>query len=66
MHLDEKIEQYAGTESQLQEEYEELKKSGPGNVVLTEDQEAEYEQVRNNSAVASAKPRQNPPKTYHF
>ena len=56
--LEKEISDYSETESQLQQEYEDLKRSGPGNVVLTEEEEAEYEEIRNKVAVESTKPRQ--------
>ena len=57
--LDEEITQYQKQEAELEAGYEELKKSGSGegSAVLTEEQETEYEQVREMAAVASAKPR---------
>ena len=59
--LRKEIEEYGRTDTQLQEEYEEQKRSfgsSEEDVTLTEEQEAEYEQVREAAAVASAKPRQ--------
>ena len=59
--LRKEIEEYGRTDTQLQEEYEEQKRSSGSSeedVTLTEKQEAEYEQVREAAAVASAKPRQ--------
>jgi len=59
--LGNEIEEYGKTDAQLQEEYEEQKRStgsSEEDVTLTEEQEAEYEQIREAAAVASAKPRQ--------
>jgi len=59
--LGKEIEEYGKTDTQLQEEYEEQKRSSGSSeedVILTEEQEAEYEQIREAAAVASAKPRQ--------
>lgn len=53
--LEKEIEEYKETEQHLQQEYEDLKKEG--EVSLTEEQEAEYERIREAAAVASAKPR---------
>jgi len=54
-NLEKEIKEYSETEEHLQQEYEELKTRG--DVALTEEQEAEYERVREAAAVASAKPR---------
>ena len=55
-NLEKEIEEYGKTEEHLQQEYEEIKTKG--KVSLTEEQEAEYERIREAAAVASAKPRQ--------
>ena len=55
------IEEYTEKEKSLREEYEGMKQSQGaegGLASLTEEQEAEYENVREAAAVASAKPRQ--------
>lgn len=57
-NLEKEIQEYTETESGLQQEYEALKRDGTGDVTLTEDQEAEYEQLRVAAAVSSAKYRQ--------
>ena len=54
-NLEKEIKEYSETEEHLQQEYEEMKNRG--DVALTEEQEAEYERVREAAAVASAKPR---------
>ena len=57
--LETEIEEYTETEEQLQEEYEEAKReAGEGTASLTEEQETEYEKVKEAAAVAAAKPRQ--------
>ena len=57
--LEKEIQEYTETETDLQNEYESLKRSGTnGDVTLTEDQEAEYEQLRVAAAISSAKYRQ--------
>jgi structural maintenance of chromosome 1 len=53
--LEKEIKEYSETEEHLQQEYEEMKSQG--NVALTEDQEAEYERIREAASVASGKPR---------
>merc|ERR1719491_686320 len=61
MALENEIEEYGKTDAQLQDEYEQQKRStgsSQEDVTLTEEQETEYEQVREAAAVASAKPRQ--------
>lgn len=55
--LEKEIKEYGETERHLQQEYEETKQKG-GQVSLTEEQEAEYERIREAAAVSSAKPRQ--------
>ncbi len=56
--LDDEIAKLEQQEAQLVSDYERLKKSqNEDNVVLTEEQEVEYEQVREAAAVASAKSR---------
>lgn len=55
-NLENEIKEYGETEQHLQQEYEETK--AKGEVSLTEDQEAEYERIREAAAVSSAKPRQ--------
>lgn len=57
--LQQDIMDYTQTEKDLEQEYEDMKSAGSdGCVKLTEEQENEYERVREASAVASAKPRQ--------
>lgn len=59
--LETEIEDYTETEQQLQEEYEEAKRQageGTASASLTEEQETEYEKVKEAAAVAAAKPRQ--------
>jgi structural maintenance of chromosome 1 len=56
--LEGEIKEYTETEEKLQSDYD-LVKSGAGEQQpLTEDQEAEFERVKEAAAVASAKPRQ--------
>lgn len=55
--LEAEIEEYGETEQHLQQEYEETKAKGELAVSLTEEQEAEYERIREAAAVASVKPR---------
>ena len=56
--LETEIAEYTETEADLQAEYEEKKREATaGNVTLTEEQEAEYEQLRVHATVASAKHR---------
>jgi structural maintenance of chromosome 1 len=57
--LEKEISEYKETLSQLEADYEEVKRSatGPDQVTLTEEQEAEYERVREAAAAASDKPR---------
>lgn len=57
--LDREITEYRETLSQLETDYEEVKRgaTGPDQVTLTEEQEAEYERVREAAAAASDKPR---------
>ena len=56
--LEEQIEEYQSKEEELQSEYDELKQSESGGIgSLTEDQEVEYEKIRDTAAVASAAPR---------
>jgi Chromosome segregation ATPases len=54
--LEKEIVEYTKTEEHLQQEYGDLKKQSEFS--LTEEQEAEYERIREAAAVASAKPRQ--------
>ena len=54
-NLEKEIKEYSETEEHLQQEYEEMKSQG--NVALTEEQEAEYERIREAASVASGKPR---------
>jgi len=54
--LEKEIAEYTETEEHLQQEYDDLKKQSEFS--LTEDQEAEYERIREAAVVASAKPRQ--------
>ena len=57
--LEKEISEYEDTDRLLKDEYDEVKKTGSqGQVLLTEEQEAEYEKIREAAAVASAKPRQ--------
>eukprot|EP00559_Dactyliosolen_fragilissimus_P007056 CAMPEP_0184857402 /NCGR_PEP_ID=MMETSP0580-20130426/2557_1 /TAXON_ID=1118495 /ORGANISM="Dactyliosolen fragilissimus" /LENGTH=1342 /DNA_ID=CAMNT_0027352975 /DNA_START=182 /DNA_END=4211 /DNA_ORIENTATION=- len=58
--IEKEIVEYTETERLLGEEYDEAKKqkASEEQVVLTEEQEAEYETIREAAAVASAKPRQ--------
>lgn len=58
--LETEIDEYTQTEQDLMEEYEKVKSSaaGEGSAALTEEEEAEYEQVKEAAAVAAAKPRQ--------
>lgn len=59
--LKSEIEEYSETESQLKKEFEETKltrSNARDDTTLTEEQEAEYEVVREAAAVASVKPRQ--------
>ena len=56
--LEEQIEEYQEKEGELQKEYDELKQSESGGIgSLTEEQEVEYEKIRDAAAVASAAPR---------
>ena len=56
--LEEQIEEYQEKEGELQKEYDELKQSESGGIgSLTEEQEGEYEKIRDAAAVASAAPR---------
>lgn len=55
--LEEEIEEYEEKEAELQKEYDELKQSETGVGSMTEEQEVEYEKVRDAAAVASAVPR---------
>lgn len=57
--LEQEITEYTQTEKDLEQEYEDMKsKSSKGAVSLTEEQESEYERVREAAAISSAKPRQ--------
>ena len=57
--LEREIKEYKETQLQLETDYEEVKRgaTGPDQVTLTEEQEAEYERVREAAAAASDKPR---------
>ena len=55
--LEEEIEEYQEKETALQTEYDELKESESGVGSMTEEQEVEYEKIRDAAAVASAAPR---------
>jgi structural maintenance of chromosome 1 len=55
--LQAEIDEYLEKESELQSEYDELKQSEGRAGSLTEEQEIEYEQIRDAAAVASAAPR---------
>lgn len=56
--LEEEIGEYQDKESELQKEYDELKETESGGIgSLTEEQEVEYEKIRDAAAVASAVPR---------
>lgn len=56
--LQEEIEEHRSKEAALQKEYDDLKQSESGGVgALTEEQEVEYERIRDAAAVASAPPR---------
>ena len=55
--LENEIKEYTETETQLKNEYDEAKQS-KSDTKLTEEQEAEYEEIREAAAVASVKPRQ--------
>jgi chromosome segregation ATPase len=55
--LSEEIEEYKQMEAELQREYDELKQSEQGVGSMTEDQEQEYERIRDAAAVASTVPR---------
>jgi chromosome segregation ATPase len=55
--LMEEIEEYKQMEAGLQKEYDELKQSEQGVGSMTEDQEQEYEKIRDAAAVASTVPR---------
>lgn len=58
--LENEIKEYTETEEHLQQEYEEMKTSrSEGKVSLTEEQEIEYERIREAAAIASAKSRQS-------
>ena len=55
--LKEEIEEYKEIEAELQREYDELKQSEQGVGSMTEEQEQEYEKIRDAAAVASTVPR---------
>ena len=56
--LETDIQEYTETEQDLQTEYDAKKREGQqGTVTLTEEQEAEYEQLRETARVTSAKHR---------
>jgi len=57
--LSKEIEDYTETEKQLTVEYDQRKEEATSTaIVLSEEQEAEYERIKDVAAVASAKPRQ--------
>lgn len=53
----EEIEEYKQMEADLQQEYDDLKQSEEGVGSMTEEQEQEYEKIRDAAAVASTVPR---------
>jgi len=55
--LQAEIDEYTEQESDLQKEYDEVKESETGVGTMTEEQEVQYEKVRDAAAVASAAPR---------
>jgi len=56
--LDAEIEEHREKESELQKEYDQLKQLESGGIgALTEEQEVEYEKIRDAAAVASVAPR---------
>jgi len=55
--LEAEIEEYEEKEAELQSEYDKIKTQESGVGSLTEDQEVEYEKIRDAAAVASAAPR---------
>jgi len=55
--LQTEIDEYTEQESELQKEYDEVKESETGVGSMTEEQEVQYEKVRDAAAVASAAPR---------
>lgn len=55
--LQAEIDEYTEQESDLQKEYDEVKESETGVGAMTEEQEVQYEKVRDAAAVASAAPR---------
>ena len=55
--LQAEIDDYTEQESELQKEYDEMKESESGVGSMTEEQEVQYEKVRDGAAVASAAPR---------
>jgi len=55
--LQAEIDEYSEQESELQNEYDEVKESETGVGSMTEEQEVQYEKVRDAAAVASAAPR---------
>jgi structural maintenance of chromosome 1 len=57
VELEEEIREYQEKEEELQNEYDELKDSESGVGNMTEEQEMEYETIRDAAAVASAVPR---------
>lgn len=55
--LQAEIDEYTEQETELQKEYDEMKESESGVGSMTEEQEIQYEKVRDAAAVASAAPR---------
>ena len=55
--LQAEIDEYTQQETELQKEYDEVKESESGVGSMTEEQEIQYEKVRDAAAVASAAPR---------
>lgn len=55
--LQAEIDEYTEQETELQKEYDEVKESESGVGSMTEEQEIQYEKVRDAAAVASAAPR---------
>ena len=55
--LEREIQEYQEKEAALQREYDQLKESESGVGSMTEEQEIEYEKIRNAASVASAIPR---------
>jgi structural maintenance of chromosome 1 len=55
--LEEEIVEYKKTKKQLEKDYGKIKRGATDDVTLTEEQEAEYDRVREAAAAASAEPR---------